>query len=521
MASFTAEQEWYYLNDDAENLGPFTVSELAGFYKSSVVKDTTFVWHEDIKDGAWASANEVDGLIAHFKSLDTKGGETKEETKESSGIKIPIKPGSHGRRASVAQVKMGNDKEAAKKISTERRASMFGKNVKAPPAMAEDNLTKLKLLSQKKYIDQCQWFLNAYWDAKEINFKSNPEECERVWKFYQSIITLDKKLGADGNELDEFEAHIFLEKNVSAITVKKMRKVLADIDVDFNQKVSMTEFLIYYYKIDYNYLVNAVTNDAESERLINLAKQKLAAAQEALQDAQNAAKEASAAAAAAAAAAISAKAEAKKAAEAEVEAKFRADDAKKAADALAKAQKAAEDALAELEAQQKAFDDRCAMLKATSEDDSLGQVKRNKAKHELSQMKAKDPLPLDRAKINQGATVRKLKKAKKKADKTAAEAAAAAAAASEARAAAEEAAALAEKTARESEEAAAAAEAAVLAADKAVEEASGALETVKEQCKGNSVQGTMWWMDREWEEAKKYMSSAQIARLEKRRAAKK
>ena len=59
------------------------------------------------------------------------------------------------------------------------------------------------------------------------------------------------------------------------------------------------------------------------------------------------------------------------------------------------------------------------------------------------------------------------------------------------------------------------------AIDKAVEEASDALETVKEQCKGNSVQGTLWWMDREWEEAKKYMSSAQIARLEKKRAAKK
>ena len=35
-------------------------------------------------------------------------------------------------------------------------------------------------------------------------------------------------------------------------------------------------------------------------------------------------------------------------------------------------------------------------------------------------IKAKDPLPLDRAKINQGATVRKAKKARKKADKSAA-----------------------------------------------------------------------------------------------------
>ena len=33
----------------------------------------------------------------------------------------------------------------------------------------------------------------------------------------------------------------------------------------------------------------------------------------------------------------------------------------------------------------------------------LGIVKRNRAKQELAMLKAKDPLPLDRAKINQGA----------------------------------------------------------------------------------------------------------------------
>ena len=203
MSSFTSEQEWYYLDDEAENLGPFKIAELAGFYASSVIKDTTFVWHEDIKDEAWCSANEVEGLLAFFKKTTnaSKPEETKGETKEAAETKTPMKPKSHGRRSSVAQIKMEDDKKTAKKISNERRASMFGKNVKAPPAMGEDNLTKLKLLSQKNYLDQCQWFLNAYWEAKEINFKTNPEECERVWKFYQSIVALDKKLGADGNEL--------------------------------------------------------------------------------------------------------------------------------------------------------------------------------------------------------------------------------------------------------------------------------------------------------------------------------
>ena len=384
------------------------------------------------------------------------------------------------------------------------------------------NLSYLrKLLSQKNYLDQAQWFLNAYWAAKEINFATHPEECERVWKYYQSIITMDKKLLADGNELDEFEAHIFLEKNITAITVKKMREVLRDVDVDFNQKVSLTEFLIYHYKIDYHHLVNAVVNDEESERLIKLAQEKLAAAQLALQEAQNAAKEAAAAAAAAASAAKLAKEEAKLAAVAEVEAKFRADESKKAADALAVAEQDAKDALALLDAEQKKLDDAKAALNAKINDDSLSGPKKAKASLELAQLNAKDPLPLDRARINQGATVRKVKRAKKKADKAAKEAELASELAAKARAEAEDAAAQAEKTRLASEVAAKESEAAVHRADLAVDEAADMLEDVKERCKGDTVQGTMWWMDREWTEAKKYMSEAQIARLEKKRAAKK
>ena len=93
-----------------------------------------------------------------------------------------------------------------------------------------------------------------------------------------------------------------------------------------------------------------------------------------------------------------------------MEAKFRAEESAKAADELAKAEKAAEEVLAVLEAEQKAFDDKCAELEALGNDESKGVVKRNKAKNELAQMKSTDPLPLNRAKINQG--VRKLKKAK-------------------------------------------------------------------------------------------------------------
>ena len=52
----------------------------------------------------------------------------------------------------------------------------------------------------------------------------------------------------------------------------------------------------------------------------------------------------------------------------------------------------------------------------------------------------------------------------------------------------------------------------------AYEEAEVYLEKVKVEVKG-SGRGKLWWMDRELEEAKKYMSSAQLARLAKKQGA--
>ena len=278
MAAFAADIEWYYLNADAEQLGPFTLGELGDFYTSEAITDTTFVWHEDIKDEAWASVADVEGLTAAFAGPAEEAApaapaapvEAEAEAKEEAA------PSRISRRTSTADGALKSAMQAdAKAQTTKRRASVAGK--KAPPAAGTDNDTLLKLLSQKKYVDQAQWFLNAYWEGAQnekgnLCFAENPEERERVWEYFQSCHKYDKKLAEDGNELDEYEAHMFLEKNMGALTVKKLREVLAEMDVDFNQKVSLTEFLIYHYKIDYNYLVTAVVNDEESERMINEAK---------------------------------------------------------------------------------------------------------------------------------------------------------------------------------------------------------------------------------------------------------
>ena len=64
----------------------------------------------------------------------------------------------------------------------------------------------------------------------------------------------------------------------------------------------------------------------------------------------------------------------------------------------------------------------------------------------------------------------------------------------------------------EAEHAAEEAELAVKASIKAFQDAEAYLEKVKLECKG-AGKGKLWWLDRELEEAKKYMSQAQLARL--------
>ena len=64
-------------------------------------------------------------------------------------------------------------------------------------------------------------------------------------------------------------------------------------------------------------------------------------------------------------------------------------------------------ALAELQKEEAAYNGKITELQEISTNPSNGIVKKNKAAAEVAQLKAEDPLPLRRAKINQGATVRK------------------------------------------------------------------------------------------------------------------
>ena len=96
-------------------------------------------------------------------------------------------------------------------------------------------MEKLKALNAAKTYKGAIWFLNAYW-KNGPNFSENAEECEKVWVYKNKCVELDRK-GEDGCELDEFQAHRVLEQLEVALTVKDMRAVLSEADVDFNKYV--------------------------------------------------------------------------------------------------------------------------------------------------------------------------------------------------------------------------------------------------------------------------------------------
>merc|ERR1711879_203176 len=165
------------------------------------------------------------------------------------------------------------------------------------------------------------------------------------------------------------------------------------------------------------------------------------------------------------------------------------------------AQEELEAALAEVKAQEDAYNGKIKDCETRREQG--GVVQRNKAKAELAQLQAEDPLPLSRAKIT-------LEAARKRAEKTRAPFEAATKVAQEARAAATEAANAAANAADEAKQAAQvasnarkAAQDAVDDAKRRVKEAEDFLEEIKSQ--PGCANGALWWIDRELHDAKAYV----------------
>jgi len=305
----------------------------------------------------------------------------------------------------------------------------------------------LKALCSKNYKSQAIWFLNAYWHKIEA-------DAEKYWTYINKCTQLDLQKGKEGNELDELQMHRFLEHFKETMTVTEMREGLRSTGAmaQTAKLFPITYYFIFKNKVNWHELVNASQGDNQKE--IDEAQRKLDQVQEALKASEQRAQEAKVK---------------------EVESKAREAEARAA-------QKELEAALKELKAQEDEFNNKTNTLKAKSEDEGSSVVARNKAKAELSQHLASDPLPLRKAKITQEAAV-------KKADRATQAASDALKAATEAKHAAEK--------------AKHAAEAAVEEALRKVDEAEAYLLEVKS--KPGAAQGQIWWLERELHDARAYL----------------
>jgi len=256
---------------------------------------------------------------------------------------------------------------------------------------------------------------------------------------------LDVEKGKEGSDLDEFNAHRFLEKLGETKSVKDLRDELRDIDMDFNKRMAIIEYLLYRYRRTISDFVRRPQGDNSEE---------VAQAQRALEEAQASLEEARIA---------------------QEHATNEAQIAAEKAEASLLAENELKAALRELHEQEEAQNRRKVELEQKSEDTNLGVVQRNKAKNELAQFLSEDPLPLRRAKLNTEAATKKAEKARK-----------------EAEAAAEEA----ERSRLEAEDK-------LRECEDKFAEAERFLDEIRSRPGGG--QGALWCIDRELKEAKKFL----------------
>eukprot|EP00339_Tiarina_fusa_P023389 CAMPEP_0117025666 /NCGR_PEP_ID=MMETSP0472-20121206/18939_1 /TAXON_ID=693140 ORGANISM="Tiarina fusus, Strain LIS" /NCGR_SAMPLE_ID=MMETSP0472 /ASSEMBLY_ACC=CAM_ASM_000603 /LENGTH=362 /DNA_ID=CAMNT_0004732449 /DNA_START=8 /DNA_END=1096 /DNA_ORIENTATION=+ len=342
---------------------------------------------------------------------------------------------------------------------------------------------KLHALCEKTYKEQAVWFLNAFWDE----FAQN--EAERLWGYVNKCGEIDIENHADGSGLDEMTAHVFLEKFAETLTVRELRAKLRSTgaigETERPKKVPLTHYLLFRYNSDWHLLVNSAQGDNSVE---------IAKAQKMLEEVSAAFQESQRTATAASQAFLEAETSAAKSKQREEASKIAAEQSKVAEEDARAAQAELEAALAELHAQEKAYNDKKEALEKKSEEG--GVVSKNKAKAELAQHLAEDPLPLRKAKITQEAAVKRADRATVSAGAAREAAEVAAKEATIAREAAEEA-----RVA--SAKAKSVAEAALAEAESKLKEAEAYLEEVK--AKPGCAHGALWWIERELHEQKAYL----------------
>jgi len=248
------------------------------------------------------------------------------------------------------------------------RSQTVGKGAKkmVVPDGKEENIdeamrNKFKEVTKKAYIDQGKWYLNTFWS------EGGESQAEEVWTTVHKFIELDPKKKS-GNELNEVQAHHYLQSLGKTMTALELPNELRRIDVDANGQMALVEYLLFYFKKLVSTCLNNSqgTMDEKENKLLQEAQTKCDALQKSLEQ-------------------LTAQIAVQRAAEEE-----------------------AKTAAAELHRQEEDFKNKVSTLEKKSSDSTQGIVVRNKASQELAQLKSQDPLPLRKAKITQDACVRRV-----------------------------------------------------------------------------------------------------------------
>jgi chromosome segregation ATPase len=318
-------------------------------------------------------------------------------------------------------------------------------------------------ITKKTHTEQAQWWLNGFWKEGAEGYK------EEIWKICHQFVECQiggpvlygskKQDIKENSDLDELKSHRILEVMGETLTVVALRARLKKLDIDNNNRMAISEYLLDKYGKTPQQLCAAPQGDLDPKLL--------AAAEDACERAGSALDQAASDAEAAE--------KAKRAAESALAAAQKAEAEVRAAEAELQS------AINEIEKLENERRDKVAKCQAIIDDPNSGAVKKGKAVQEKEQTLGEDPLPLRKAKLTQQASLRKVEKARLVAEQETAKSAEAAA-----------------EAARTKE----AADAAKRAAEEALAAAQAQLEALKK--KGGTPMGKLWWMERVLQEKKKF-----------------
>ena len=104
MAAEFEGWEWFYLDDDAQNIGPFTTEELTGFYQDGSFTDETYIWAEQCE--GWETIGTMKALkevLSAPGAPSTAAAEAADVPEAKEAFKVRAKSMSK-RRASVCNI---------------------------------------------------------------------------------------------------------------------------------------------------------------------------------------------------------------------------------------------------------------------------------------------------------------------------------------------------------------------------------------------------------------------------------